>query len=1073
MPNDTAQDRPNAEKGRVNERETEDGQFNLNRRSVLRLTGATAGAAAGGLGTAALSSEPTRAASVGEEHAIDDFEDGDPSEYSFDMGASGANLVTSPTYDGSYALEISGTDTEMISMEGLEQYPSAGDVFSYRVRLTGGADETNFTYGVQNGLNRYFVRLDPVKNDFDLYRLEDGNITHIDGNSPNVQEDTWYRITISWKTDGTHTLTLRDSSGTELSQFTGVDSTWQAGGIGFDAYTADGSTVYYDGVTLDSGREIRNSNQVVDSFEDGNLSEYSFNRGQAGANIVSNPIWGGSSALELSGTNTEMISMEGLDYYPSAGDVFSYSIRMTNGAEETNFTYGVQDHLNRYFVRIDPYKNDFDLYRYEAGNVIYIDGNSPDIQEDAWYRVEISWGVHGTHTLTLYDSSGTKLSQFSGSDSTWQSGGIGFDGYLSGEETVYYDHVAIDYSVVDNFEDGDISEYNGDTGAFTVQSNTVLEGTRTLKGMSASSTISHTGVETPRGYQYRARVLAVSGSGAKPALMTCIQNLSAPLDDCYYLALDPVNDSLSLHRRENGNDIVLQQTDVALEEGVEYQLLLEMQHDSISGAVLDADGNDLGEAGEHDVTYSDGYLGVHLRGGSPGHFDYLTKTPLGERILDSFEDGDLSEYAGDTAYYSIQSSTSLKGNSSLKCGNSYTSIGHTTTKTSRGNGYRCQFKAESGSGSMPGLLACVQDPKSPMRNCYWAKAEPQNDEFGIKRREGGSTTTLDSEAVTLEEGIEYQLEIQLLEGKIKVNLYTKNGVMLAETATIRDATYESGHFGFYTGGSGTPAYYDDVVEYPLSVDSSTEVSESKAEGQRALDSNLTQEVLSELNNPSTSPSNATRGNIYTDQQSLRASVVNVPIEYGKLHVVYKNGSVLSVRADLDRSTMPSSLIDDLSDNFGWDSSQEGVLVNRDDSTEVKFMREASDAERSDIKSYLSSSEGRDDEPGRMMVMNNNGGCYRAIYHDVVYDVNEQIDTVVQDEEIIQSPSQCTVENATCAASTTWSAAGTTLTAYTCGSALLSLGATAPACAASAVLNAGSYVFSAYSCIQAKQCNESN
>jgi hypothetical protein len=445
--------------------------------------------------------------------------------------------------------------------------------------------------------------------------------------------------------------------------------------------------------------------------------------------------------------------------------------------------------------------------------------------------------------------------------------------------------------------------------------------------------------------------------------------------------------------------------------------------------------------------------------------------PLGERILDAFEDSDLSEYAGDTTYYSVQSSTTLRGNYSLKCGKNYTSIGHTTAKTSRGNGYRCQFKAESGSGSMPSLLACVQDPKSPMEDCYWAKAEPQNDKFGIKRREGGSTTVLDSEAVPLEEGTEHQLEIQLLEAGIKANLYSKDGVLLAETATIQDNTYKSGYFGFYTGGSGSPAYYDDIVEHPLSVDSSTEVSESKAEGRRALDSNLTQKVLNELDNPSTSPSNATRANIYTDQQSLRASVVNVPMEYGKLHVVHNDGLVMSVRASLDRSTMPSSLIEDLSGNFGWSSSQEGVLVYWDGLPEVKFMREGSSGERSDIKSFLSSSESRDDEPGRVMVMNNSG-WYRAVYHDTVYDVNENIDTVVNNEEIIQTPSQCTSENAVCAASTTWSVAGTTLTAYTCGSMLLSLGATAPACAASAVLNVGSYAFSAYSCVQAGECNES-
>lgn len=1054
----------------------ESNDTDLDRRSYLKMVGASAGFTASSTGFASIGTQSVRASQESPCNTVDDFEDTDLSEYEFDRGKSGASLVTSPTYSGAYALEISGTNTEMISMDGLEHYPAAGDVFSTWVRGTNNADRINITYGVQNHLNRYLARVNPEQGHVALYRYEDGEGTLLADKSVSLSQDTWYEVNIDWQTDGTHVFTLFDENGNQVSQISGTDSTWTAGGIGYDAYLGDGGTVYIDHTQIHSGREVVSANEVIDDFEDGDFLEYDFDRGSSGANIVSSPTYSGSSVLEISESNTELISRSGLDHYPSAGDVFSCWARATGGADDIDLVYGVQDHDNRYLARVDVANDELSFWRVEdgTGHIVTSKTSGFTLSQDTWYNVEVDWRKTGTHTVTLYDCDGAQVAQITGSDSTWTDGGIGYDAYLgSSGGTVYVDYVAIHSSVLDDFEDGDLSEYSGDIGSFTVQNTTVLEGSQTLKGTSAPSSITNTGVKTPRGYEYRTTVMAASGSGAKPALVTCIQDLSAPLDDCYYLAVDPVNDTLSLHRRENGNNILLQQTDVALDEGKKYQLLLEMQHDSISGAVLDADGNDLGEAGEHDVTYSGGYLGVHLRSGSPSYFDYLTKTPLGENILDAFEDGDLSEYTGDTTYYSVQSSTTLRGDYSLKCGNNYTSIGHTTAKTSRGNGYKCQFKTESGSGSMPGLLACVQDPKSPMDDCYWAKAEPQNDEFGIKRREDGSTTVLDSESVTIEEGTEYQLEIQLLDGEIKANLYTKDGVMLAETATIRDATYESGHFGFYTGGSGAPAYYDDVVEHPLSVDSSTEVSESKAEGQRALDSNLTQEVLNELDNPSTSPSNATRANVYTNQRSLRASVINVPMEYGKLHVVYNDGSVMSVRANLDRSTMPSSLIDDLSDNFGWSSSQEGVLVNWDDLTEVKFMREASDTERSDIKSFLSSSDGRDDEPGRVMVMNNNSGWYRAVYHDTVYDVNEQIDTVVHDEEIMQTPSQCTGDNIACAASTTWSVGGTTLTAYTCGSMLLSLGTTAPACAASAVLNAGSYVFSANSCVQAAQCNENN
>ncbi len=63
--------------------------------------------------------------------------------------------------------------------------------------------------------------------------------------------------------------------------------------------------------------------------------------------------------------------------------------------------------------------------------------------QDAWYRVEIEWTSGGIHALTLSDASGAQLASISGSDSTWSSGGIGFDAYLSSGESVYFDDVTI------------------------------------------------------------------------------------------------------------------------------------------------------------------------------------------------------------------------------------------------------------------------------------------------------------------------------------------------------------------------------------------------------------------------------------------------------------------------------------------------------------------------------------------------------------------------------------------------------------------------------------------------------
>ena len=732
-----------SQENKIKAETAESNDADINRRSYLKMVGAGAGLSAGGTGLTSLGVQSVRAQQESPCNTVDGFEDADLSEYEFDRGSSGASVVSSPTYSGSHALEISGTNTEMISMDGLEEYPAAGDVFSTWVRGTNNADRINITYGVQNHLNRYFARLNPEQGHVALYRYEDGSSTRLTDKSVPLSQDTWYEVHIDWQSDGTHVFTLFDDNGSQVSQISATDSTWTAGGIGYDAYLGDGGTVYIDHTQIHSGREIVSANEVIDSFEDSDLAEYSFDRGSSGASVVSNPTYGGSSVLEISNDNTEMISTSGLDHYPSAGDVFSTWVRGTGGADDINFTYGVQDHTNRYFVRVDFANDNLKLYRYENASATLLEKQTSgfSLSEDTWYNVEVDWRKTGVHTATLYDCDGGQVAQITGTDSTWTSGGIGYDAYLgSSGGTVYFDYVAIHSSVLDDFEDGDLSEYSGDTGSFTVQNSTVLEGNQTLEGMSGGSAIAHTNVETPRRYQYRVTVRAASGSNAKPAFVTSIQDPSNPLYDCYYLVADIQNDKLSLYRREGGSTTTLAEDSVTLAEGTEYELRMSVQRETVVGEIRDSSGNALKAAGAHDNTFSGGHVGVYLASGSPAYFDQITKHPKPDEILDDFEDASLSEYAGDTSSYSVQSSTALQGTYSLKCEKTFTGIAHSNQKTPRGYEYRTQVLAESGSESRPGLLAAVQNPSNPIESCYWAQASTDNNNLNLFRRDSGSGT---------------------------------------------------------------------------------------------------------------------------------------------------------------------------------------------------------------------------------------------------------------------------------------------------------------------------------------------
>jgi hypothetical protein len=314
--------------------------------------------------------------------------------------------------------------------------------------------------------------------------------------------------------------------------------------------------------------------------------------------------------------------------------------------------------------------------------------------------------------------------------------------------------------------------------------------------------------------------------------------------------------------------------------------------------------------------------------------------------------------------------------------------------------------AGSGSGAKPGLLTCVQDPTSPMKNCYWLSASPANNSLALYRQDAGNSVLLESVDVAIDEGTEYILAIALGDEWIKAEMYMQNEKLLAQTSRISDTNYTSGYFGFYTGGNGATAYYDYVAESPITLDTSVEVSTTSDVAQEALDSSMVQNVLSDLNSPSTNTANATGRNGYHKGKSLSVQMVDVPMEYGKLHVRHSDGRVKRVTAELDYSSMPDSLINDISDNFGWSSSEIGNITYDGSFSKPKFVRQTTDSERTDVIQLISDHDSREDDPYGVVVRNRDGGIYQAVYHDKIYHVNEAIDTVVNETKIFQSHSNC-------------------------------------------------------------------
>ncbi|WP_227354486.1 right-handed parallel beta-helix repeat-containing protein [Haladaptatus salinisoli] len=184
---------------------------------------------------------------------------------------------------------------------------------------------------------------------------------------------------------------------------------------------------------------------TVDGFEDGTLAEYEFDRGESGARVVSTPTERGGNALEIGGTNTEMISTSGLPTYPRAGDTFGYWLRGDGGAADSNLSYGVQGHDDRYFVRVDIANDDLVLFRYENGTAHRLDSDSTgySLSQGSWYELVVDWAPNGGHMVTLRGADGNRIARVSASDSAWSDGGVGYDAYLGCGERLLVDAVGI------------------------------------------------------------------------------------------------------------------------------------------------------------------------------------------------------------------------------------------------------------------------------------------------------------------------------------------------------------------------------------------------------------------------------------------------------------------------------------------------------------------------------------------------------------------------------------------------------------------------------------------------------
>lgn len=422
-------------------------KFQTTRRNLLRAAGVGAGLSLGGAGLLSEGVQLGKSTSSSvQPWIIENFEDGDVSEYNFVSGESNATIATDRVYDGSHALKVSG-DAKLFRPK-YSRTPTQGTKFSGRVKASNGSPLALFTYGVQDKNNFYAARLRYDTDKISVLKKENGSWTELTGHYPNFtfKQNQWYEIQLSWTETGDHVLTVSGDGNSAAAS--SIDGTWSTGGIGFWCFGGGSGVVHFDYV-IEKQRQV--DGIEVENFEDGNLDEYSIYSGESAASITDSVSYTRDKALVLADSNVNMSNI-GTHLSPESGDTFSVRVRMS-GAPISLFHYGVQDQENWYSLRIRPSTNEISILKHESGGWTELTGNTTsfDLKSNVWYQLELEWNADGEHTLTVSGDGHSHSTSCSCIDTTWVSGGIGFMQYGSSGDVTYFDSVQME-PILGNYE---------------------------------------------------------------------------------------------------------------------------------------------------------------------------------------------------------------------------------------------------------------------------------------------------------------------------------------------------------------------------------------------------------------------------------------------------------------------------------------------------------------------------------------------------------------------------------------------------------------------------------------------
>jgi hypothetical protein len=207
--------------------------------------------------------------------------------------------------------------------------------------------------------------------------------------------------------------------------------------------TTDGGASDYVDVSVINAA----SGTVIDSFEDGNLDEYSGATNQYAVTTAVSADGSYSIKAESIGNAEKVVYSDGaapaLLTYPRESDTFAYEFQpgsFSSQDYEAGIEFGDAGGGDRYSVAVVETGGNNDDFELQVGNgaTTATDGTF-QLSTGTWYEVSVDWGSNDV-TVTVTDASGTQIA--SATVSTRGDNGDYF-GFVSQGGTTYYDNARV------------------------------------------------------------------------------------------------------------------------------------------------------------------------------------------------------------------------------------------------------------------------------------------------------------------------------------------------------------------------------------------------------------------------------------------------------------------------------------------------------------------------------------------------------------------------------------------------------------------------------------------------------